>query len=179
MPSLAFVKRDYCYGYNCTNSWNWARWIFFALFIIALLLLFLSAIRINKRRGQQGIQPMRGTAWMTPPSYQQQQPPRQEPFVPPYTEQANDQDMGYYDNQGAFHVNSKAKDAPSYRLDTLVPDQTGVSLPQPATTIQGTDPSDSFNRDFNRYYGDTAGAGQRSTDEYARPQGPPPAHLRQ
>jgi hypothetical protein len=142
----------------------------------------MSALRINKRRGQQGIEPIRGTAWITPPSYIQANQQRQEPFVPPYTEEANDNDMGYYDNTGAFHVNSKAKEAPAYHLNTLVPDQTGVSAPQAAVTSRSTDPLQSFNRDFNRYYGNTAVVPQtqQSTgdDVYDRPQGPPPAHIR-
>lgn len=186
MPSLHFEKRDsWCFGYSCSSSWAWGRWILFVLLIVGLLALVLSAFRINRRRGLQGVQPIRGTAWITPPSYQHAA--RQDPYVPAYTQEANDNDMGYYDNQGVFHVNNKAKEAPSYHMSTLVPDQTGVSSPQPATT--SADPDETFARDFTRYYGSTAAAPPVSSptataqteqsEDYSRPGGPPPpAHVR-
>ncbi|CEP24494.1 unnamed protein product [Cyberlindnera jadinii] len=197
LEHFQLLERDddeYCYGYSCSSSWEWARWIFFVLFIIALIALLMTAFRINRRRGRQGIAPIRGTAWMTPPSYYQAQNTRQDAYVPPYTEQTNDQDMGYYDNQGVFHMNDKVRQAPSYHLSTLVPDETGVSAPQTAATLT-RDPNSSFDRDFNRYYAGSGGAqanpvsqqqGQPQSQNidveedltFTRPTGPPPAHTR-
>lgn len=185
----------------------------------------LAAIRINKRRGQEGREPIRGTAWITPPSYiqSQHQTNQQQPYVPPYSEQANDNDAGYYDNQGVFHPNLKAQEASMngglqtnsmgqpQHLNTLVPDSTGLSAPaqtyQPTGQSQftGDDNELNFQRDFSRYYNhngntnanatatnntNTTGLGSSSNspnpnttddvelDNFSRPDGPPPAHLR-
>lgn len=105
------------------NSGNWsggARWAFFAIFIVLIIIVILGTLRINRARSRQGIQPIYGTRWMTPPSYYQSQdqynqPTRREPdmpnvYVPTYTEHAGEYDMGYYDNQGVFHPNPNAKD---------------------------------------------------------------------
>lgn len=206
-----------CWGYYCSSSsWVWGRWILFVLFIVAILCVVLAAIRINKRRGQEGREPIRGTAWITPPSYvqSQHQSNTQQPFVPPYSEQANDNDAGYYDNQGVFHPNLKAQEAANnntmqrdytgqpQHLSTLVPDSTGLSSPppqayQPTGQTQGTgdDHELNFQRDFSRYYnnpntGGTNGVGSSSSnptsprvddvelENFSRPEGPPPAHLR-
>ncbi|CCH45445.1 hypothetical protein BN7_5027 [Wickerhamomyces ciferrii] len=212
-----------CWGWGCANassSWNWGRWILFVLFILAILSVILAAIRINKRRNIEGREPIRGTAWITPPSYlhatNNQQ--TQQPFVPPYTAQANDNDAGYYDNQGTFHPNFKAQEAAansangqygqSQHLNTLVPDQTGVSSPsntyqppsgpppgQAQVQFTGDDHELNFQRDFSRYYnnqnqgnssqfqppsGPPPGQQQNDLelDNFSRPEGPPPAHLK-
>ncbi|ONH66408.1 Protein RCR2 [Cyberlindnera fabianii] len=196
MPSLhqeSLTKRAWCYGNDCSNTWTWARWILFVLFIVGIIIVILSAIRVNKRRGLEGRAPIMGTAWITPPSYQQsqRQQTQQEPYVPPYTAQANDQDLGYYDAQGQFHTNTKAQMAQqdvTYRLNTLVPDQTGLSEPQPVQ-VTGQNPNEDFNRQFQRYYGQStatnntppqaqASTSSDSSENYAPPAGPPPAHTR-
>lgn len=182
---------------------------------MAILVVVLAAIRINKRRGQEGREPIRGTAWITPPSYTQSQHnnQQQQPYVPPYSEQANDNDAGYYDNQGNFIPNLKAQEANAasgglhgnytgqpQHLNTLVPDQTGLTSPtqtyQPTGQSQYTndDPQVNFQRDFSRYYGRTSNTNTNAnntgnsssspqTDDvelenFSRPDGPPPAHLR-
>jgi len=198
-----------CWGYYCnSSSWIWGRWILFVLFIIALLCVVFAAIRINKRRGQQGREPIRGTAWITPPSYIQsqnqnngiQQQQQQQPYVPPYSEEANDNDAGYYDSQGVFHPNLKAQEVaamqntPQYtgqthHLNTLIPDQTGLSSPpqahtEPSSHFTGDNQELNFQRDFSRYYNHGSSSASPNVDEdvelenFSRPEGPPPAHLR-
>ena len=104
------------------NSWTGgggARWAFFAVFIVLILIVVLGTIRVNKKRSQQGIQPIYGTRWMTPPSYVQSQTQYNQPntrdpdmptnYVPAYSAEATEYDMGYYDNSGKFHANPNAK----------------------------------------------------------------------
>lgn len=120
------------------NSGNWsggARWAFFAIFIVLIIIVILGTLRINRARTRQGIQPIYGTRWMTPPSYYQSQgqynqPTRREPdmpnvYVPTYTEHAGEYDMGYYDNQGNFHPNPNAK-GPTFPPDSHARDIDGL-----------------------------------------------------
>ncbi|KAH3680185.1 hypothetical protein WICMUC_000501 [Wickerhamomyces mucosus] len=185
-------KRDsssncYYYGYNCSSSWVWARWILFVILIVGLLGIVVSAVRINKRRMSSGRNPIIGTAWITPPSYSQAQRNQQQnpPYVPEYSAEANVNDAGYYDNEGKFHPNLKgAYTGNAVHLDNIVPDQTGVS--QPTSTYQptGNDPHENFSRDFSRYYQGVSSNNGNSSEPinqevYSRPQGPPPtAHLK-
>ncbi|CAK9439553.1 uncharacterized protein LODBEIA_P36530 [Lodderomyces beijingensis] len=119
-PSQLSWKRDWADGY-WENS-NGARWAFFAIFIVLIIVVVLGTIRVNKRRARHGVQPIYGTRWMTPPNYRQSQTAYQQPdhlrdpdlpsaYVPTYTATANenDYDMGYYDAQGVFHSNPNAK----------------------------------------------------------------------
>lgn len=71
---------------------------------------------MRRKRGQE---PLRYVSWLTPPSYRQSEAQRRRnavpvaDYVPPYTEEANENDLGYYDAEGVFHVNSKAQPPPS------------------------------------------------------------------
>lgn len=183
MPSL-YQRDDWCYGYGCSGAWSWGRWILFVLFIIGLILVILCAIRINKRRGQEGRQPIMGTAWITPPSYMQSQT-QNPPYVPEYSERTNDNDMGYYDAQGQFHANPKLKEAfgeNPVHLNNLVPDQTGQQSYYQQRT--GDNEASDFNRDFARYYGNAAATTTANSPiynsevTYDRPENPPPAHTK-
>lgn len=116
MVALEAYKRDYYIG----SEWGGgARWAFFAIFLVLIIIVIVGTLRINRKRTRQGIQPIFGTRWMTPPSYlqsqgQYNQPTRRDPdmphaYVPTYSERANDNDMGYYDASGMFHPNPNAK----------------------------------------------------------------------
>lgn len=140
-------------------------------FLVAIAALAFTAVRVNGRRFRRGQQPIRGTAWFTPPSYRQSE--RQyhgthgtdfQEYVPPYTETANENDMGYYDNQGVFHVNSKAEPLPPPpEIDTNYPSSSSQipEPPSPAVVRNSSQvPSEHVNfvRDFNRYYNGTPAA---------------------
>lgn len=174
MAYLALEKRDYCGFYYCesNSNWVWGRWILFVLFIVFLVALFTGTRFLNKKRGTHGQVPIRGTAWMTPPSYFQSQRQYNQPinpngpseatYVPPYTKDTQPYDAGHYDNRGDFHANS--------HTDTraVIPDYTGVSKPEEVhTTAQAAD----FDSDFPAFYG------HRDTElQNLRPAGPPPVH---
>lgn len=102
------------YG-SSSSSWQSGRWILFVLFVAAIVLILLSTFLANRRRQRMGRAPIRGTAWLTPPSYRQSQQQytgtvqqRTDDYVPEYTETANEHDLGYYDERGEFHPNDKA-----------------------------------------------------------------------
>lgn len=113
-----FIKRDFE-----TSGWSnsGARWAFFAVFILLIIIVVFGTIRVNKKRTQAGVQPIYGTRWMTPPLYRQSQTHYNQPqganavlggsYVPTYTATANEYDMGYYDNNGEFHPNPNSKSA--------------------------------------------------------------------
>ncbi|SCU80485.1 LAME_0B03378g1_1 [Lachancea meyersii CBS 8951] len=153
---------DYCYGLSCGNEWVWARWVLLVFFLVAIASLALTAIKINGRRVRLGQRPIIGTAWFTPPSYRQSE--RQyrsgtQDYVPPYTETANENDLGYYDNQGAFHLSSKAENtSPPPPLDT---DEVFEYPQEPPSAVTRDDVSADrfsvdFTRDFHHYYRGTA-----------------------
>lgn len=172
-----------------------ARWAFFAIFIVIIILLMVGMMRVNKRRGTSGRQPIYGTRWMTPPSYlqsqnQYNQPARRdegmpETYVPTYSERANDQDMGYYDNEGNFHANPNAKVSTPFQFNNdsdvvAHPGQThrrsgvnsdGIPLHTLPSQPELTDEDDLG--DLTRPLGPPPRA---TTDEsFAPPQGPPPS----
>ncbi|KAK6457329.1 chitin synthesis regulation, resistance to congo red-domain-containing protein [Scheffersomyces xylosifermentans] len=130
MPAIKF--EDIAVISNKLNKRAWsdddwtssggARWAFFAIFVVLIILVILGTIRVNRKRSRQGIQPIYGTRWMTPPNYRQSQNQYDQPdnvrdpdlpsaYVPTYTEEANEYDMGYYDRNGKFHANPNAKAA--------------------------------------------------------------------
>ncbi|ODV61418.1 resistance to Congo red protein ASCRUDRAFT_20958, partial [Ascoidea rubescens DSM 1968] len=96
-----------------SSSWEWARWLLFILFVILIIFLFFGTRRVNRFRIKKGQTPIRGTAWITPPSYYQSQAQYNQPangtgaYVPPYTADVNPNDAGYYDNTGVFHPNDE------------------------------------------------------------------------
>ena len=113
---MAILPRDFDDDTRFTDG---ARWAFFAIFIVLVLGILFGTLRVNKRRARHGAAPIYGTRWMTPPSYlqsqnQYDQPTRQEPdmplaYVPKYTAEATEYDMGYYDKDGTFHANPNIK----------------------------------------------------------------------
>lgn len=129
---------------------------------------YFGTFRVNKKRGSNGLQPLYGTRWMTPPSYVQSQSQYNQPtsrnhtsdqpanYVPTYTETANDQDMGYYDENGQFHENPNVK--PSYNFDNENPI---INEPVHQRTTSQTDgvPIQPIEEDL---------------DDLVRPTGPPP-----
>lgn len=145
MPSLD--KRDYGDGWSDSGG---ARWAFFAIFIVLVLIVVVGTLRVNKKRSRQGVQPIYGTRWLTPPSYRQSQTvynTRNEPdittnYVPTYSERAGDTDMGYYDNEGNFHANPNAK-APIPEVHVR---STSASEGVPLTTLSSIDDDDFYRR---------------------------------
>lgn len=158
VPSAVF-KRDpeECWGMNCVSEWAWARWILLVFFLVAFGALVFIAIRINMRRSLRGQSMIRGTGWFTPPSYRQSERQynggagsagrREEEYVPVYTERANEQDLGYYDNDGVFHVNSKAEP---------MPPPPGIdAVPAPAPTYHALSQEGDYDMELRQYYGGT------------------------
>ncbi|CEP63943.1 resistance to Congo red protein LALA0_S09e05974g [Lachancea lanzarotensis] len=153
---------SYCYGFSCGNEWVWARWVLVVFFVFALAALGLTAIRINGRRMKLGQRPIIGTAWFTPPSYRQSE--RQyrgstQDYVPPYTETANENDMGYYDNEGNFHLSSKVENAtPPPPMDTV--DVADYPTEPPSAVTRDDNIQERYSADFSdafrQYYRGTA-----------------------
>lgn len=180
-------KRSYLDGGSWTGG---ARWAFFAIFLVLIIIVVLGTMRVNRARSRQGVQPIYGTRWMTPPSYfqsqgQYNQPTQRDPdmpnaYVPTYTATANEYDMGYYDATGNYHANPNAKEPaipdPVHQRTTSnadgIPlgnyDYTGTSHPATVT--------DEHNETFRRPTGPPPTANTTgSTDPlYDRPLNPPP-----
>ena len=160
--SLATLEKraddDYCWGYNCSNnsSWEWARWLLFILFIALIISLFFGTRRVNKFRGRKGQAPIRGTAWITPPSYFQSQQQYNQPvtgtaaFVPPYTADVNPNDAGYYDREGVFHPNTN--DEP-FKSGGIAP--VHYSQQPPNNESRRSTSSANFATNFDNYYQST------------------------
>ena len=95
---------------------------FLIFFIVALLILLFSTAKVNRRRRIMGQAPIRGTAWLTPPTYRQSERDYNgtqrcvEDYVSEYTETANENDLGFYDERGEFHPNGKTEYLQRHRL---------------------------------------------------------------
>ncbi|RCK54768.1 Protein RCR1 [Candida viswanathii] len=193
-------RADWDNGY--WNNSGLARWAFFAIFVVLIIIVLLGTIRVNKKRARQGLQPMHGTRWMMPPSYRQSQTQYQQPdhtrdpelpsaYVPTYTATANDMDLGYYDANGQFHPNPNAKTAvpkppQAYHSTTeQVNDERGPISDNLPHDLQESD-NDSLGDMFRRPSGPpprstTASSlsnnntGNATADDFSRPSGPPPA----
>lgn len=154
-----------CFGLNCGNQWVWGRWILLVFFLCFIAGLALTAIKFNGKRTSRGERPIPGTAWFTPPTYRQSERTNRsstQDYVPPYTERANANDLGFYDDQGVFHFNKSAEETPPPPLDPSELASETIQRPAPAAVRSSTTtvlPSTEFEEDFNRYYyGTTASA---------------------
>lgn len=180
-PSSPIAKRLYYSG-----NWGGARWAFFAIFIVVIIICILGTIRVNKARSRQGIQPIYGTRWMTPPSYfqsqgQYNQPTRRDPempnaYVPTYTERANDNDMGHYDPEGVFHANPNAKgplmpEASHNRTSSNADGYPLSDLNRRSTTVNDEGQDDSL---FRRPSGPPPSLTRNPDADVRRPEHPPP-----
>lgn len=159
---VLYARYLYTDDFDSGSGWVWGRWILFVIFVVFILGLGLTTVRVNRRRRTMGQAPIRGTAWMTPPSYRQSQrqynganPATQEDYVPQYTATANDQDMGYYDERGEFHLKSEAQPAPTVVRETASDSSTSLERPGPAVT-RDSHLSDIDEQDFRRYRPTTA-----------------------
>jgi len=189
-----YTKRDWDDDY-WSNSGG-ARWAFFAIFVVLIIIVVLGTIRVNKKRAQHGEQPIYGTRWLTPPSYRQSQTQYQQPdhvrdpdlpsaYVPTYTATANEYDMGYYDSNGNFHPNPNAKLALPHPPETH--QRTGSAISSHtnagATTLSPTLDHDNNNNNNDYETGRSAHDGHTGpTDgedddlaDISRPVGPPPS----
>lgn len=147
--------------YNTGSGWVWGRWILFVIFVVFILGLGLTTLRVNKRRRHLGQAPIRGTAWMTPPSYRQSQrqyngnPATTEDYVPQYTATANDQDLGYYDERGEFHLKSDGQPMPTVVREAGSDSSDSLERPGAAVTRDSLS-TDIDEQDFRRYRPTTA-----------------------
>ncbi|CAR25640.1 hypothetical protein ZYGR_0A02050 [Zygosaccharomyces rouxii] len=147
------------------ESWKWARWTLFVIFILAIVMFIVGVVGLNRRRKQVGRAPIRGTAWITPPSYRQSQRDhdRREDseFVPQYTAKANENDLGYYDENGEFHLNSKGEfypppsSPPPNETSEEPRSNSSMSLTRPENAVtrdrhNSSDVEAEFDRDFGR-----------------------------
>ncbi|CAN3364333.1 hypothetical protein DICA3_E15830 [Diutina catenulata] len=148
MPPLA-TRDDDGYSYSYSDP---ARYAFLAIFIVLIIVVLFGTLRVNKKRAQRGMQPIYGTRWITPPSYRQSQNQYHQPtrpdldvpgnYVPTYTTEAGEYDMGYYDNQGKFHANPNAK-APIPEVHVR---QTSMSNAAPISNLDSVDDEDDLYR---------------------------------
>ncbi|CAI4055095.1 hypothetical protein SKDZ_02G1120 [Saccharomyces kudriavzevii ZP591] len=146
-----FVNSYYSYG--SSSSWQSQRWILFVIVVAVVLLIVLYTFLVNRRRQRTGRAPIRGTAWLTPPSYGQSQQQytgnvqqHTNDYVPEYTERANEHDLGYYDERGEFHPNDKAACLSSPPLVQECSSEFDSSLERPpAAVVHQTSPSDMVN----------------------------------
>lgn len=139
-----------------SSSWQWGRWILFILFIVGLLFLFIMTVTANRRRRTMGQAPIRGTAWMTPPSYRQSEHQYHgnthnvvEDFVPEYTEETNINDLGYYDERGEFHANGKAEYLPPPPLVQELNSNNSLDMERPPRAVVYDSPAISGNGNNN------------------------------
>ncbi|KAM0819455.1 hypothetical protein AB5N19_05271 [Seiridium cardinale] len=76
-PTNLLGKRYTCDRYgNCGNNWYWyGRWIFAAVVIALIILIFFLWACVNsRRRRKRGMQPMYGTGWMASHNQHQNNP---------------------------------------------------------------------------------------------------------
>lgn len=160
-----------------------ARWAFFAIFVILIIIVLLGTLRVNKKRARQGLQPVYGTRWMTPPSYGQSQHQYDQPdhrrdpdlpsaYVPTYTATANEYDMGYYDANGVFHANPNAKSPIPQPPKVHQRSESTTVTDENAHTQGGVPITSTLPNDLpgNQHVDDNDSIG----DFYRPPQGPPP-----
>lgn len=131
-----------------SSSWQWGRWILFVLFLVGFLAFLIFTITTNRRRRAMGQSPIRGTAWMTPPSYRQSEQQYignsqrvVDDYVPEYSAQTNNNDLGYYDQRGEFHRNSKSEYMPPPDLNADLNNDPNLSRPLPAQMRDDTNNS--------------------------------------
>lgn len=136
-----------------SSTWQWGRWILFILFIVGFFAVFIFTVTTNRRRRYNGQAPIRGTAWMTPPSYRQSEQQYHgntqrvvEDYVPEYTEEANINDLGYYDERGDFHANGKSEYLPPPPLVQEVDSNDSLNLSRPQRAVVHDNDEDA---DFN------------------------------
>lgn len=168
---------------------NGARWALFAIFIVIILVIIGGTLRANKKRSSNGLQPIYGTRWMTPPSYGVSQsqhnrstgddPATTNNYVPTYTATANEQDMGFYDNNGEFHANPNAKPAYTVTDELEMPPQTHIrSHSNDGVAIHELDdlrrPSYPVNSNDINANPNNENRDDLSSTEYEPPLGPPP-----
>lgn len=166
---------EYDYG-SGVNIGDGARWAFFAIFIVLIIVMVLGTIRLNRKRARQGVAPIYGTLWMTPPLYRQSQtqynqPNRADPemplaYVPKYTAETTDVDMGYYDVNGKFHANPHA----SMPYPTAHHHQ---QLALDGIPLQNLN-EDISDEDLYRRHPPTSRGDRDSLDSLGPPPGPPP-----
>lgn len=172
-------KRDYYYG----SYLNPARWAFFALFLVGVVLCLCYVFALNRRRIARGGAPITGTGWIVPPNYHQLQVQYNQPqeggsYVPEYSARAGDGDAGYYDQNGVFH----AKGEPPHITD----ETTGASGAFPGGYTRPDAPPAAYTRpdgapSYVRPPDSPPDAGRYSPFEVddgdvARPTHPPKAH---
>ncbi|KAI9788150.1 MAG: hypothetical protein M1816_007196 [Peltula sp. TS41687] len=152
----AYSSQRYCY-YSPWDSWG--RWLFLAVVVGFVLLMFLASCLSARRRRNRGLSPFRGTGWLAgkpPPGHGPavytggQQGDQQGPYpqftgntaAPPYNAPPND----------SYQTGHTGANAGYYG-----PQQGGIELQTPPNTYQPQ---------------------QGGEPVYAPPPGPPPAHVK-
>lgn len=156
IPSHEILSKRWYYS---SNGWgSGARWAFFALFGVAFIIAIMSMIFVNRKRLRRGVAPIYGTSWITPPAYRANVNNNMpENNVPTYTAQANEADMGYYDQHGNFVQNPNVKS------------------PEEAHVRQNNTGYSGATYGMNTYYmgGDAPVVNDTNAGQYQRPEGPP------
>lgn len=137
-------------GNTTNNHPNRSIWIvFLSIFGVVVVVCILMAF-VNTKRLGSGRRPVYGTSWLTPPSYWQSQRDYntnrgEEPDenVPTYSERPNEAvDLGFYDQQGEFHLSGPAAEYSSNKEEDNddnedgITDTTQVTQLSSNTTIQ-------------------------------------------
>lgn len=188
---MSVILQKRMYYYTDSSSWEWGRWLLLALLVVGLLV---SIFLMNFHRRKHGNQPIVGTSWLAPPpSYFQSQrqnryndPAVNEQPLPLYTANANQNDLGYYDNEGKFVPTSPENDY--YQGFPIANANTGDNIPQGNDTT-----ANNHSQNPAGLYSQSGGGTQGSStvyDEdvdltrpqpaatadsiYQRPPGPPP-----
>ncbi|CEP64246.1 resistance to Congo red protein LALA0_S10e05820g [Lachancea lanzarotensis] len=186
-------KRFGYYGTSySSSSWVWGRWL---LFIVLGVGIVLWIFMINVRRRRNGVNPIRGTAWLAPPSYgvsqnQYNLPTDQNP-VPEYSATANVNDAGFFDQNGKFHRTQDASmqgPPPNADQQQQYGNVSSPSQPPPAVVRDDDDYYSEAAHQFQRpnvppptttEVTDTTGSTTPTTPtanaQFQRPSGPPPA----
>lgn len=179
--AIILYKRSIYYTSN--GSWVWGRWLLFALLILAF---GIAIFATNAHRRKMGNKPIVGTSWLAPPPsygqvaggrYNPNNPQLNQQPLPLYTENANQNDLGYYDSEGKFVPTSQQ----SAYYD-------GFPLGEQAPNLPTSQHGDSAVADDGRSATGAAGAAGGAAETpvarpepavtadttYHRPAGPPP-----
>lgn len=157
-----------------TTSWEWGRWL---LFILCIAFILFNIFLANSWRRKRGRNPIVGTSWLAPPpSYGQSQRQYNNPIdenpVPQYSERLNENDAGYFDNEGKFHPS-----APNTSTTVAMPAAAATAGPRspPDMHPQQTSASPLTTSTSASTSTSTSNSSSSSSIQFTRPSVPPPS----